>query len=443
MDTREKLKSAIIEWQGRVLPPLQKRRCEANIDAPHVNDIVGVRRCGKTYYMYQLISELLERGVPKSNILYLNLDDDRLQPLNGDELQLLVETFREIQEISEGTRLYLFLDEIQNFPSWERWVKSIYDRKQNVKLVISGSNASLLSQEISTLLTGRHLSTRMFPFSFAEFLDYHSITFDMKTLPYSEDRPVVKRRFNEYLEKGGFPETIVYPSVQHRETLQSYFNDIIYRDIISRHGIRNPLIFRDLTLFCISNIAKPHTYNSLRRLFASYSSLSTDAIINYIAYLEDAFLLFSVSHYGESLKQQMNKPRKLYCIDTGMINAVSFKLSSDTGRLYENLVFIQLLRSVSEIYYWQDRKGLEVDFVTKKGLEPSRLIQVCLDLSDPETKEREVNGLLAGMKNFRMKEGTIITSDVFDEEVVNGKRIRYVPLWYWLLEGDIEEKSRH
>ncbi len=441
MDTREKLKSVIIEWQGRALPPFQKRRYEVNIAAPHVNDIVGVRRCGKTYYMYQLISELLERGVPKSNILYLNLDDDRLQPLNGDELQLLIETFRETQEISEEARLYLFLDEIQNFPSWERWVKGSYDRMKNVKIVISGSNASLLSQEISTLLTGRHLSTRMFPFNFAEFLDYHSVSFDLKTLPYSEDRIVIKRRFNEYLEKGGFPETIVYPSVQHRETLQSYFDDIIYRDIISRHRIRNPLIFKDLALFCISNVAKPHTYNSLRKLFATYSSLSTDAIINYIGYLEDAFLLFSLSHYDESLKRQMSKPRKLYCIDTGMINAVSFKLSSDTGRLYENLVFIQLLHSGNEIYYWQDRKGLEVDFVIKERLKPTRLIQVCSNLSDPETKEREVNGLLAGMKNFKMKEGIIITSDLFDEEFVEGKKIRYVPLWYWLLEEDGGEKS--
>ncbi|MDY0386571.1 MAG: ATP-binding protein [Methanolobus sp.] len=436
MDTRDKLKSTIIDWQGKELPPLQKRKYELNIDTPHVNDIVGVRRCGKTYYMYQLMSELLEQGVPKNNILYLNLDDDRLQPLNGDELQLLIETFREMQEISEDDRLYIFLDEIQNFPSWERWVKGIYDRKQNVKIVISGSNASLLSQDISTLLTGRHLSTRMFPFSFVEFLNYHSITYDLKELPYSEDRAIIKRKFTEYLKNGGFPEIIVYPSIQHREILQSYFNDIIYRDIISRYGIRNPLIFKDLALFCISNIAKPHTYNSLKRLFANYSSLSTDAIINYLSYLEDTFLLFSIRHYDESLKQQMNKPRKLYCIDTGMINAVSFKLSSDTGRLYENLVFIQLLRSGDEIYYWQNQKGHEVDFVMKKGLEPTQLIQVCFDLSDPKTKEREINGLLAGMKNFKMNEGTIITSDDFGEEIVDGKKVRYVPLWYWLLEED-------
>ena len=436
MDTKEKLKSVIVEWQERVLPVLQKRRYEVNIDVPHVNDIMGVRRCGKTYYMYQLISELLEQGVPRSNILYLNLDDDRLQPLNGDELQLLIETFREIQEIFEEDCLYFFLDEIQNFPSWERWVKGIYDRTKNIKLIISGSNASLLSQEISTLLTGRHLSTKMFPFSFVEFLDYYSVTFDLKTLRYSEDRIVVKRRFNEFLEKGGFPETISCKSIQQREILQSYFDDIIYRDIISRYNIRNPLIFKNLALFCISNIAKMYTYNSLRRLFASYSSLSTDAIINYISYLEDAFLLFSVRHYDESLKQQMSKPRKLYCIDTGMINAVSFKLSSDTGRLYENIVFIQLLRSGKEIYYWQDQKGIEVDFVTKEGLKPIRLIQVCSNLSDPETKNREVKGLLAGMRHFKMKEGTIITSDVFDDEIVDGKRIRYVPLWYWLLEEE-------
>jgi predicted AAA+ superfamily ATPase len=434
MDTREKLRSAIIDWQERALPPLQERRYELNIDVPHVNDIVGVRRCGKTYYMYQLISELIDRGVPKGNILYLNLDDDRLQPLNGDELHLLIETFREMQEISEENRLYLFLDEIQNFPSWERWVKGIYDRKQNVKMVISGSNASLLSQDISTLLTGRHLSTRMFPFSFAEFLDFHKIKYDLKTLPYSEDKAIMKRMFNEYLEKGGFPETIVYPSVQHREALQSYFDDIIHRDIISRHSVRNPLVFRDLALFCISNIAKPHTYNSLKRLFSSYSSLSTDTIIDYIAYLEDAFLLFSLTHFDESLKQQMNKPRKLYCIDTGMINAVSFKLSSDTGRLYENMAFLHVLRAGSEAYYWQNQKGMEVDFVIKEGLDPVRLIQVCSDLSSPETKEREISGLLAGMKNFRIKEGTIITEDIFGEENVDGGKIRYLPLWYWLLE---------
>ncbi len=437
VDIKGKLKNAIIDWHERDLPSLQRRGYKLDLNTPHVNDIVGVRRCGKTFYMYQLIQELLEQGVPKSNILYLNLDDDRLQPINGNELQLLIETFREIRDIQNSSgedRLYLFLDEVQSYPSWERWVKGVYDRKQNVKIVISGSNASLLSQDISSLLTGRHLSTRMFPFSFAEFLEYHSVDYDVKTLPYSEDRVVIKRMFSEYLVNGGFPETIIHPSMPSHELLQSYFDDIIYRDIISRHGIRNPQVFKDLALFCISNIARPHTYNSLRRLFANYSSLSTDSLINYINYLEDAFLLFSVSHYDDSLKQQMSKPRKLYCIDNGMINAVSFKLSSDTGRLYENMVFIQLLRSGQEVYYWQNQKGHEVDFVTKKGLEPTQLVQVCYDLSDPETKEREINGLLAGMKNFEMDEGLIITSDKFGEEETEGKKVRYVPLWYWILE---------
>jgi hypothetical protein len=439
VDIKEKLKNAIIDWHERELPSLQRRDYKLDLNTPHVNDIVGVRRCGKTFYMYQLIQELIEQGVPKSSILYLNLDDDRLQPINGNELQLLIETFREIRDIqnsSDEDRLYLFLDEVQSYPSWERWVKGVYDRKQNVKMVISGSNASLLSQDISSLLTGRHLSTRMFPFSFTEFLEYRSVDYDMKTLPYSEDRVVIKRMFSEYLVNGGFPETIIYPSMPSHELLQSYFDDIIYRDIISRYGIRNPQVFKDLALFCISNISRPHTYNSLRRLFANYSSLSTDSLISYLNYLEDAFLLFSVSHYDDSLKQQMSKPRKLYCIDNGMINAVSFKLSSDTGRLYENMVFIQLLRSGQEVYYWRNQKGHEVDFVTKKGLEPTQLVQVCYDLSDPETKERELNGLLVGMKNFEMDEGLIITSDEFGEEEIEGKKVRYVPLWYWILKSE-------
>ncbi|APH38542.1 ATP-binding protein [Methanohalophilus halophilus] len=436
MDTRVKLKKAIVEWQERELPPFQQRACKTNIDAPHINDIIGVRRCGKTYYMYQLISELLGRGVPKTSILYFNLDDDRLQPLKGDELALLIDTFRELFPASEEDVLYLFLDEIQNFPGWERWMKGVYDRRKNVKLIISGSNASLLAKDVSSRLTGRHLTTRMFPFSFAEFLRSQKVDFDIETLPFSKKNVEMKTKFNEYLRKGGFPEVIFYPSIDHKELLQSYFDDIIYRDIISRHRIRNTRIFNELALFCISNIAKPHTYNSLRKLFASYTSLSTDALITYVSYLEDAFLLFTINHYDASLKKQINKPKKLYCIDTGLLNAVSFRFSDDLGRLYENIVFIQLLRSGEDIYYWQDQKGLEVDFVTKQGLHPTSLIQVSVDISDPDTKQREIQGLLSAMDHFGFQEGTIITADLFDSEDVNGKIINYVPLWYWLLETD-------
>jgi len=190
-----------------------------------------------------------------------------------------------------------------------------------------------------------------------------------------------------------------------------------------------------LSIFCISNIAKPHTFNSLRRLFANYTSLSTDAIINYLSYLEDAFLLFSVSHYDHSIKKQINKPKKLYCIDTGMINAVSFRFSDNLGQLYENLVFLHLKRLNREMYYWQSAKGYEVDFVIKDGLEASQLIQVCFDVSDSETRSREVRGLVEGLNYFNLQNGTIITSDFFHEEIVEEKVLRYVPLWYWLLEN--------
>jgi predicted AAA+ superfamily ATPase len=164
-------------------------------------------------------------------------------------------------------------------------------------------------------------------------------------------------------------------------------------------------------------------------------------VINYISYLEDAFLLFSVSHYDASLKKQINKPKKLYCIDPGMINAVSFSFSENFGRLYENIVFVQLLRSGYEIYYWQDKKGMEVDFVLRSGLSPVRLIQVSTDISDPDTKNREVNGLISAMENFGIDEGTVITSDNFGTETVSGRIIHYVPLWYWLILEESEGAS--
>jgi len=436
MDTKAKLKYVFVEWQERELPEFHMRHKTLRLDSPHVADILGVRRCGKTYFMYQLISSLIESGTPRTNILYINLDDDRLLPLNGDELRLLVDTYREFYEVSPKHKLYLFLDEIQNIPDWEKWIKSTYDRERHIKIVISGSNASLLSSDLSTLLTGRHLTSRMFPFSFAEFLEAHEVKLDLKNLPYSKKNIEIKKRFNEYLEKGGFPEVIFYPSIKHMELLQSYFEDIIHKDIISRHNLRSAQTLKQLSIFCISNIAKTYTFNSLKKIFSNYVTLSTDVIINYLSYLEDAFLLFSVKHYDYSLKKQINKPRKLYCIDAGMVNAVSFRFSNNIGQLYENLVFLQLLRSNREIYYWQDDKCLEVDFVIKEGLKASRLIQVCSDISDADTRAREINGLVSGLKYFNIPEGIVITSDLFAEEKIYGKKIRYVPLWYWLIETE-------
>jgi len=445
MDTVTKLKAAIVEWQERDLPKIYPRQSSIQLELPHINDIIGVRRCGKTYFMFQQISELIKNGIPKSQILYLNIDDDRLQPLNGDELDRLLDTFRELYPVRDDDRLYFFLDEIQNFPGWEKWIKGVYDRRTNLKIVISGSNASLLSEDGANRLTGRHLTIRMYPFGFRECIEHHEIPIDPKTLPYSEKRFEIKRLFNEYLLRGGFPEVILYPSADATVLLQSYFDDIIFRDIVTRHGVRNPALFKDLAIFCISNVAKPHTYNSLRKLFSEFETISTDAIIRYLSYLEDAFLLFTIRHYDDSLKKQMNKPRKLYCIDPGMMNAVSFRFSQDLGRLFENLVFIQLHRTGHEIYYWQDKRGLEVDFVLKSGLKSFALIQVCMDISDPQTRDREIKGLLSAMTHFGVTEGLILTSDRFDEETISRKTIHYRPLWYWLLAqkrtGDIPSPS--
>lgn len=437
MDTRVKLKTAIIEWQESSLPLIHHRQYQVQVDLPHINDIIGVRRCGKTYLMYQMIAGLINQGVPKPCILYLNLDDDRLQPIVGDELALLTDIFRELFVSDNESKLYFFLDEIQNFPMWEKWIKGIYDKRKNIKFVISGSNASLLSEEISTRLTGRHLTTRVFPFSFFEFVNYKKFELNIDTILFSDKKTDAKRLFNEYMIRGGFPEISLYSPVDPVVILQSYFDDIIYRDIVTRHGVRNPGILKDLALFCVSNIAKPHTYNSLRKLFSGYQNISTDAVIRYLSFLEDAFLLFSIHHYDVSLKKQMYKPKKIYCVDHGMMQAVSFRFSRDLGRIYENIVFIELLRQGMEIYYWKDETGKEVDFVVKNWNVPIRLIQVSTDVSDPETLQRERSGLISAMEHFGVEEGTIITEDRFDEETISGKKITFVPLWFWLLKEEI------
>jgi len=176
----------------------------------------------------------------------------------------------------------------------------------------------------------------------------------------------------------------------------------------------------------------------LKRLFSDYQSLSTDAIIRYLSYLEDAFLLFSVNHYDTSLKRQIQKPKKLYCIDHGMMQAVSFRFSNDIGRIFENIVYIALLRQGKEIYYWQDEKGFEVDFVIKSRDDSIRLIQVSVDISDPMTREREKRGLISAMNYFEIGEGIIITSDILDEEIFQDRKITYFPLWFWLLTEESE-----
>jgi len=388
----------------------------------------GIRRSGKSTLLKLLISEL-QKNLSKKQILLVNFEDPRFYPhLNLELLENIFEAYRTF--VNPKDKCFILLDEVHYIQAWEKWVRKYRDLyPDDVKIVVTGSSSKLLDTEYSTSLTGRTLPITVFPLTFSEYLKFHNIEIKDKLSIVSKKREIVAL-FKGYVENGGFPEILM---TKQKNLLQKYFDDIIYKDIIDRHKIRDTSTVKRIAHFLLTNVSKEYTYNSIRKMFG----VSLDLIRQYIEYIEASYLTFSVSMFSYSLKEQSINPRKVYCIDTGLRNVVGFKFSEDIGRLYENLVFVELKKrlseSLSEIYYWKGKQKKEVDFLIKEELKTKEAIQVCWNVDDKKTKEREIEGLLEAMKEFKLKQGTIITEDYEDEKVVDKKKIRFIPLWKWLL----------
>lgn len=392
-------------------------KAEKYLSLPHAIVITGVRRCGKSVFLRQLMRRHFEGG-----FYYLNFDDERFASFDAKEdFDRLYGIFLEFY----GEQKIFFFDEIQNVPGWERFVGRMQEK--GFKFIITGSNARLLSRELATHLTGRHVSVGMYPFSFAEFLKFAGVgpAKDFEHLP--EESSKLRKRLSEYVEEGGFPE---YLKFREKDILRMLYNDIVFRDIIVRYKIRETRAFLEIADYLLSNIGSPVTYNRIKSLFGLGSPNTAK---NFVEYLESSFLMFFVSQFSYSKSAQAASPKKVYCVDTGLRNAVAYRISDDWGKLAENVVFVELKRRGGEVYYWKGPSGGEVDFVVKKGLKVEGLIQVCWDVENHETKRRETSSLLAAMKGFRLKSGLVITGDFEGDEAVGGKKIVYVPLWKWLL----------
>lgn len=360
--------------------------------------ITGIRRCGKSTLLNQLASK-------EKNFYYLNLEDPRL---TGFDL----EDFNKVDEINKqlyGNNSAYFFDEIQNVGQWERFIRFLVDKKS--KVVITGSNASLLSKELGTKLTGRKIQAELFPFSFSEFLRF----FNLKANNDSYER---------YLINGGFPEFLK----EHNEAiLQELLNDIIIKDVSVKFGIKNNSILKKMAIYLISNVGKEFSYNSLKRMF---EVKSVQSVIDYISYIEDTYLIFTVPMFSYSYKKQQISPKKVYSIDNGLsrVNSVSF--SQDKGKMLENSVFLALKQQYKEIFYFQKNK--ECDFIIKDRNKIQTAIQVCYDLNR-ENKERELEGLLDAMKEFSLREGLILTYNQEDELNIKDRKIKIIPVWKWLM----------
>ena len=359
--------------------------------------ISGIRRCGKSTLLIQLMKEL-------PDFYYLNFEDTRLFSFDNSDFQKLDEIF--IEEYGESE--YFFFDEIQNIQQWEIFVRSRLD--QGKKFVITGSNASLLSKELGTKLTGRHLRYELFPFSYREMLKFLNKENNIASFKY-------------YLKNGGFPEFL---KLNNEQILQELFNDIVLRDIVARYGIREIKLIKELGIYLLTNVGKEFSFNKLKRIFHA-GSINT--IISFISYFEESYLLFSISKFSFSLKKQIVNPKKIYSIDNGLTKANSTSFSADHGRMLENLVFQELKRRYKKIFYFKENG--ECDFVIKEKEKITLAIQVCHELNENNMK-REFDGLIEALIKFNLKEGLVLTYDDEDEVIYENKKIIIKPVRNWM-----------
>lgn len=419
-------KQIITDSQERDYSHVLPRDIEIPLDSGKSISLIGVRRSGKTNILFSLIHRL-RQTTPADAIVYLNLEDDRLFPLTPHDLGEFLNSYYELFPRNRDRRVYFFFDEIQNAPEWERFIRRM-DDTENCSLFITGSSAKLLSREIATSLRGRTIPIEVFPLSFAEYLRFR----DIKRGYSSRAISLTKNAFAEYCRTGGFPETVGLDDLRAKQILHEYLQMIMYRDVAERHNVGNLFLLKSLIKHCFSNIANPLSLSKLYNDFRSQGiQLSKNTLFDYISYLEDAYALFLVPVNSSSQREIMRNPRKLYAIDHGLKAVVEMPTGADIGRIFENIVYLQLRRKCQNICYGRQKQ--EIDFVLPEG-ETSRLINVAYDISDPGTRNRELNGLVEGMQSLGLQEALLLTAEVEETVATDAGTIRIMPLWKWLLE---------
>ncbi|AKB16963.1 MULTISPECIES: ATP-binding protein [unclassified Methanosarcina] len=425
MEKKELFKYLIKEFHERKLPEIYPRALEIP-ETRMIVSLIGARRIGKTSYFFQMVGEL-EKKVGRGRILYINFEDERILPLDVKDLNSILEAYYELYPENVDRELYLFFDEVQNVPGWEVYVRRLYDRG-DLKLFLTGSSSKMLSKELATSLRGRTLSFYLYPLDFREYLAFRGVE-PVRDFEYSKQRFELKKLFEEYLYEGGFPEVVLEAPELRKKILQDYFEMMIYRDLVERFSIRNTTLLKALTKYLVTNIGNPFSVTSYYKAIKQDQEVSKGTILGYLSHLEDISLVYFLPLFSYSLKAQAINPKKVYCLDNGLRNAVSFTFSKDEGRLAENLVFLELMRREKEVYYWKN--GGEVDFVVKGDDDSLTVINVTYSDS---IAEREVSALkkFSVKEEFasRIKEFILLTKDT--DKTENG--ITYIPLWKWMLE---------
>jgi predicted AAA+ superfamily ATPase len=410
-----------IEMTGDFIERSIFRRVLAAFDDNRVIILTGIRRCGKSTLLKQIMQI-------RTDYCYINFEDERLLSFRAEDFGTLDEVL--IEEY--GPAGTYFFDEIQNVEKFETFVRRLQDSGK--KVVITGSNASILSQESGTRLTGRYKLFEIFPFSFTEYLRFQKITVRKESLYLTEEKVNLIKAFSQYAGQGGMPEYLRNNDPDYIKTL---YDNILYRDIIARYSIRRQRLVRELVGILASTVTLPFTYNSLKK---SLGLMNAITVKEYISYLSGAYLFFELLRFDYSIKKQLNSPRRIYSIDTAFCTISGFSLSPDKGRLLENIVFIELKRRGSEIFYFSGKR--ECDFILKDQKKITMAIRVCHEFTD-ENRERETGGLLEAMAGFNLEQGMILTNDQDDELDYEGMKIILKPVWKWLLEDERDFDHHH
>ncbi len=421
-------------WVGTVSREKYLTRIEQLMDIRQAIFLSGVRRSGKSTIVQQLIGRLIEReGVPPQNILYLYLDDILVQPylsLGSGMLDQLYAYYKE--KYNPQGRVYLFLDEIQSVDSFNHWVATHYERKEDIKFILSGSRKSLIESDTATLLTGRNVVIEVYPLSFYEYLGMRNVTVEdgdgtllgIYRANYHQQLSLLHHLGNFFVE-GGFPEIVLAKTQEAKTAIANgYYRDIVTRDVLIPNRIRNASDVEVLGLQILNDFAKTHTYSSLGKPY----KLSVDTVKNYFKYFTDAYLFYESKFFSYKTKesQDIQRPRKIYIVDNGIRNFNLPIPRPDFGRCAENVAYMELKKTSTLVSYWKGKR--EVDFVVQNG----RLHLFNVSYTS-EPHEREMVGMVEGLEEFAIAEGLVLTKDYFETKVIDGKTLEFVPLWVWLI----------
>jgi len=385
------------------------------IDNSQIKVIIGPRRSGKSVFCSLLLKD--------RSFAYVNFDDENL--LQVKNYDLILESIFEVY----GNVEYLFFDEIQNLHQWELFVNKLKRRKY--KIILTGSNANLLSQELASALTGRYSSFEILPFSFSEFFHSMNETISDEEIAIPEKKGFLLQKAEQYLIKGGYPEVVV-DGLDPKNYLGTLFDAILFKDIVTRYQVRYPHKLNQLAQWFITNFTSEYTYSRLRKNL-NFSSVLT--VEKYVGYLENAYLFFSLRKFSVKLKEQIKSPRKIYLIDNGFIYARAFQVSKDAGRLLENCVFLELLRRGNSLdtnlFYYKTSNNKEIDFVVRNSEGIQALYQVSYSISDDKTREREIRALIHASRELNCSRLYLISWDTEEQIMNNNKYICVVPFWKW------------